>query len=124
MKKSYLGDELVFRKRNPTDAPEIFREVPQTYSKSWFYIYNRNNLGFFNMIALYLAVALSVLLIGVSADTCSSVEAVGYINVTRPLSLGYIDEQSKYVSHSWILCGNSKDTVIPSLWKIGQLLRL
>lgn len=31
-----------------------------------------------------------------SADTCSSVEALGHINVTRPLNLAYIEEQTQY----------------------------
>lgn len=35
-----------------------------------------------------------------SADTCSSVEALGYINVTRALHPAYIEEQSQYWSTS------------------------
>lgn len=34
------------------------------------------------------------------ADTCSSVEALGYINVTRQLDLAYIEEQTQYWSTS------------------------
>jgi hypothetical protein len=36
----------------------------------------------------------------VLADSCSSVEALGYINVTRPLNLAYIEEQTQYWSTS------------------------
>lgn len=56
----------------------------------------------YKMLRLLFVVSLTVLFVGVSADTCSSVEALGYINVTRPLSLGYINEQSKYVSRNII----------------------
>lgn len=45
----------------------------------------------------------SVLLIfpgSVLADTCSTVEALSYINVTRSLDLAYIEEQSQYWSTS------------------------
>jgi hypothetical protein len=34
------------------------------------------------------------------ADSCSSIEALGYINVTRPLNLAYIEEQTQYWSTS------------------------
>jgi hypothetical protein len=34
------------------------------------------------------------------ADSCSSIEALGYINVTRPLNLAYIQEQTEYWSTS------------------------
>src|SRR5690349_3659009 len=33
-------------------------------------------------------------------DTCSSVTALGYINVTYPLSAAYIEEQTQYWSTS------------------------
>jgi hypothetical protein len=36
----------------------------------------------------------------VLADSCSSVEALGYVNVTRPLNLAYIEEQTQYWSTS------------------------
>ncbi|KAL5116777.1 hypothetical protein ACEQ8H_005389 [Pleosporales sp. CAS-2024a] len=36
----------------------------------------------------------------VSADSCSSIEALGYINVTHPLNLAYIEEQTQYWSTS------------------------
>lgn len=43
----------------------------------------------------------AVLLAGqVYADTCSEVEALGYINVTRSLHPAYIEEQSQYWSIS------------------------
>lgn len=32
----------------------------------------------------------------VNADTCSSIEAFGYIEVTRALNLAYIEEQTQY----------------------------
>lgn len=31
----------------------------------------------------------------VTADACTSLEALGYINVTRSLDLAYIDEQTQ-----------------------------
>lgn len=45
--------------------------------------------------SIILALARSAL-----ADTCSSVEALRYINVTRSLDLAYIEEQSQYWSTS------------------------
>jgi hypothetical protein len=36
----------------------------------------------------------------VLADSCSTIEALGYINVTRPLNLAYIEEQTQYWSTS------------------------
>lgn len=36
----------------------------------------------------------------VFADSCSSIEALGYINITRQLNLAYIEEQSQYWSTS------------------------
>lgn len=32
----------------------------------------------------------------VVADSCSYIEALGYVNVTRPLNLAYIEEQTQY----------------------------
>lgn len=32
----------------------------------------------------------------VVADSCSDIESYGYINVTRPLNLAYIEEQTQY----------------------------
>ncbi|KAF2015976.1 FAD-binding domain-containing protein [Aaosphaeria arxii CBS 175.79] len=54
------------------------------------------------MMRLARAIAISAVLFAGSAyaDTCSSVEALGYINVTRPLSLAYLEEQSQYWSTS------------------------
>ena len=52
------------------------------------------------MIVLLFAVVCSVFARLVRADTCSSVEALGYINVTRPLDLAYIEEQTQYWSTS------------------------
>jgi hypothetical protein len=48
----------------------------------------------FKIISTFLAVGV------VSADSCSSIEALGYINVTRPLNLAYIEEQTQYWSTS------------------------
>ncbi|KAF1911693.1 hypothetical protein BDU57DRAFT_506268 [Ampelomyces quisqualis] len=36
----------------------------------------------------------------VRGDACSSIEALGYVNVSRPLSLAYIEEQTQYWSSS------------------------
>lgn len=49
---------------------------------------------------LFFAAVCSVLIRSVRADTCSSVEALGYINVTRSLDLAYIEEQTQYWSTS------------------------
>lgn len=46
---------------------------------------------------------LSLLLLNTSlvvSDSCSTVEALGYINVTRQLNLAYIEEQTQYWSTS------------------------
>ncbi|PVI05955.1 FAD-binding domain-containing protein [Periconia macrospinosa] len=52
------------------------------------------------MILLLFAAVCSVFFGLVQADTCSSVEALGYINVTRSLDLAYIEEQTQYWSTS------------------------
>jgi hypothetical protein len=45
---------------------------------------------------LYLIICVLFTVRSVVADTCSDVEALGYINVTRPLNLAYIEEQTQY----------------------------
>ncbi|CAO2650291.1 Nn.00g015830.m01.CDS01 [Neocucurbitaria sp. VM-36] len=52
---------------------------------------------FHNVLAFFFALFLSH---SALADTCSSVEALGYINVTYPLNLAYIEEQTQYWSTS------------------------
>lgn len=45
-------------------------------------------------------VTVLVLLRSICADTCTSVEALGYINITYVLDLAYIEEQTQYWSRS------------------------
>ncbi|CAI6256278.1 unnamed protein product [Periconia digitata] len=52
------------------------------------------------MIVLLFAAVCSIFVRLVQADTCSSVEALGYINITRSLDLAYIEEQTQYWSTS------------------------
>ncbi|KAF2833496.1 FAD-binding domain-containing protein [Ophiobolus disseminans] len=51
-------------------------------------------------VILFYIVSALIAARSVVADTCSSVEALGYINVTRPLNLAYIEEQTQYWSTS------------------------
>ncbi|KAH7085828.1 hypothetical protein BKA63DRAFT_539526 [Paraphoma chrysanthemicola] len=49
---------------------------------------------------LYYIFGLLLLTSRTLADSCSSIETLGYINVTRPLNLAYIEEQTQYWSTS------------------------
>jgi hypothetical protein len=48
------------------------------------------------IILYFIACVLLIKVHFVIADTCSAVEALGYINVTRPLDFAYIEEQLGY----------------------------
>ncbi|KAF2691015.1 FAD-binding domain-containing protein [Lentithecium fluviatile CBS 122367] len=52
------------------------------------------------MLSLVLFVAPLLFASFSNADTCSSVEALGYINITRAIDLAYIEEQTQYWSTS------------------------
>jgi FAD/FMN-containing dehydrogenase len=52
------------------------------------------------MLSLLLSTVLLIFAGLTYADTCSSVEALGYINITRALDLAYIEEQTQYWSTS------------------------
>ncbi|KAH8600975.1 hypothetical protein B0O99DRAFT_681832 [Bisporella sp. PMI_857] len=60
------------------------------------------------MLPLRVAAASFILFAGLAyADTCSSIEALGYINVTRPLHPSYVYEQTQYWS-------TTSSTLLPS----------
>jgi hypothetical protein len=70
--------------------------------QSYFHLITLSKNSFTGNMRMILFYVLSTLLTFqyVLADSCSSIEALGYINVTRQLNLAYIEEQTQYWSSS------------------------